>query len=301
MLRNFTSRNNIISTTVVPTLIMNSRNNTTSAAPAADMRKLIQQLRARTDAPIMDCKKSLLECGTDDIEKCVEWLKKKGLASADKKLARETMHGVIAIATGPHGAAAIQLFSETDFTARNEKFLQLAADISNVTEKLIADNAWGPLASAENFSAEFHSKMIQPLIAQVGENIAVRKVIPLPHSESNNSNLIGFYTHGSSPNAPKSGTMVALSFLKTPSADVITPQHQEIANDISQTCVANYFVADVPPEQHALLNSSYNTGEEEMTIAGLTKKENLELCRLFVMSTSDADEPRNIVSFGKKN
>lgn len=270
---------------------------------AADTKKLIQLLRARTDAPILDCKKSLVECGTDDIEKCVAWLKAKGLATADKKVGRETATGVIsvAVARDPQsgialGATAIQLCCETDFTSGNEKFLTLANDLAGHAEKLMAQNAWTPLQTPENFNTEFHS-LIQPLIASVGENIQVRRIFPLQNT--NGSNVVGVYAHGSSSLAKNAGSMVSVAFLKTnnnnadASSSIITPSQQELATDIAQTCVANYFVTDVPPEQFDVVGYS----GEDISLRSLTKKENLTLCRIFQMSNGEADAPRDIMNF----
>lgn len=276
----------------------------TASRFSSETKKLIQQLRARTDAPILDCKKALVECGTEDVEKCVAWLKAKGLVTADKKIGRETATGVIAVAVARDpqtgfalGATALQLCCETDFTSGNEKFLTLANDLTLEAEKLMSQNAWAPLQNAENFSAEFHSK-IQPLIASVGENIQVRRVFPLQNVKG--SNVIGVYAHGSSLQAKNAGTMVAVSFLKTnnssddaSSSQIILPSQQELATDVAQTCVANYFVSDVPLEQFDTLGYS----GEDVTIRSLTKKENLTLCRIFQMSNAEADAPRDVVDF----
>lgn len=288
MLRNIVSKSTTGTAMAAPLVV-------TSLRFSSETKKIIQQLRARTDAPILDCKKALTECGADDIEKCVEWLKKKGLASADKKVSRETTTGVVAVAvardqqTGAAlGAAAIQLCCETDFTSGNEKFLTLANALTVEAENLMAQNAWGPLQSAENFAAEFQSKLIQPLIASVGENIQVRRVVPLQNIKG--SNLIGVYAHGSTNIAKNAGSMVAVSFLKTP---IVTPRQQEIASDMAQTCIANYFVGDdVPIEKYSMLGY----GDDE-TIASLSKKENVELCRFFMMTAADADAFKNVVDF----
>jgi translation elongation factor EF-Ts len=284
-------KNSVVGTT--PFILAASRN------AAADTKKLIQLLRARTDAPILDCKKALVECGTDDVEKCVAWLKAKGLVTADKKVGRETSTGVIAVAVARDeatglalGATTIQLCCETDFTVGNEKFLTLANDLTLEASRLMALNGgWAALASAEAFSAEVHSKFIQPLMAAVGENIQVRRVIPLQNVKG--SNLIGVYAHGSSQLAPTAGSMVAVSFLNSSSGAAPSAIQQELATDIAQTCVANYFVTDVPVEQFDVLGHS----GENISIGALSKKENLALCRIFQMSNAEAETPRDIVDF----
>ena len=266
-----------------------------AAAPTApvDQRKLIQQLRARTDAPILDCKRALNECGAGDIEKCVEWLKKKGVASADKKLARETAFGVVGVAVARRecgealGAVVFQLCSETDFAARNEKFLALAAELGSDMEALIRAGSWEPLQSVEAAVSHFHAK-VAGVVAQVGENIAIRKVAPLTlptvdgdGSGANVSRHVGCYVHGNTDGAKNAGSLVAVTFL-TGAAGPTTPQTIEVANDIAQTCVANYYATDTPLLQHVMLGYP-----NDLTIAGLAKREQLALRRVFMLGGND--------------
>ncbi|MDR2577088.1 MAG: translation elongation factor Ts [Puniceicoccales bacterium] len=92
--------------------------------------KLVGELRERTGAGLMDCKKALEECGSD-IEKAVIVLKKKGIASADKKAQRQAAEGLVTsyIHTGGRIGVLLQLNCETDFVAKNDQFIALAHDI----------------------------------------------------------------------------------------------------------------------------------------------------------------------------
>ena len=98
---------------------------------AAISAKMVQDLRAKTGAGIMDCKRALTET-EGDIEKAVEALRKKGLASAAKKAGRTTSEGLVAsyIHAGGRIGVLVEVNCETDFVARTEQFQQLVKDIS---------------------------------------------------------------------------------------------------------------------------------------------------------------------------
>ncbi|TVQ98445.1 MAG: translation elongation factor Ts [Desulfovibrionales bacterium] len=92
---------------------------------------LVKELRERTGAGMMDCKKALQECGGDQ-EKSLLWLREKGLAKAQKKSGRATSQGVIGSYIHSNGkiGVMVELKCETDFVAKNEKFLELAKDLA---------------------------------------------------------------------------------------------------------------------------------------------------------------------------
>jgi elongation factor Ts len=92
--------------------------------------EMIKELREKTQAGMLECKKALVETG-GDMDKAVEMLRKKGLASADKKMGREVTQGIVAtyIHTNKKIGVLIELLTVTDFVARNEEFEQLAKEI----------------------------------------------------------------------------------------------------------------------------------------------------------------------------
>jgi len=91
---------------------------------------LVKDLRQKTGAGIMDCKQALVE-SDDDVDKAIDWLRQKGLASAGKKLGRATNEGVIAsyIHAGSKVGVLVEVNCETDFVARNDEFKALVKDI----------------------------------------------------------------------------------------------------------------------------------------------------------------------------
>ncbi|RPI91100.1 MAG: translation elongation factor Ts [Spirochaetales bacterium] len=92
---------------------------------------MIKELREKTQAGMLDCKKALMECG-GDIDKSVEYLRKKGLASANKRMGREAREGIIAsyIHNNSKLGVLLELNCETDFVAKNADFRELAKEIS---------------------------------------------------------------------------------------------------------------------------------------------------------------------------
>src|SRR4028118_274596 len=85
---------------------------------------LVKELRERTGAGMMDCKRALGEAG-GDIEAAIDWLRKKGLASAAKKAGRTASEGLVGVAVEGNAGAIVEINAETDFVARNDKFQNL--------------------------------------------------------------------------------------------------------------------------------------------------------------------------------
>src|SRR6266436_3609593 len=92
---------------------------------------MVKDLREKTGAGMMDCKKALLESG-GDVEKAITWLREKGLATAGKKAGRSATEGAVGpyIHLGGKIGVLVEINCETDFTARNEKFQALVKDIA---------------------------------------------------------------------------------------------------------------------------------------------------------------------------
>lgn len=135
---------------------------------------LIKKLREATGCGIADCNKALAECG-DDFEKSVDWLRKKGLSSAVKKSGRVTSEGVVAVHIAGNKASIIELNSETDFVARNQKFQEFAAvlvknsaSFGNDVEKFKASTFPGKSVTVD--------EEVKNQIAVIGENINLRRI-----------------------------------------------------------------------------------------------------------------------------
>src|SRR3546814_3652454 len=92
---------------------------------------LVKELRDRTGAGMMDCKKALAENG-GDIEASIDWLRTKGLAAAAKKAGRVAAEGLVGVATDGNRGAMVEVNSETDFVAKNEQFQGFVCDVTQV-------------------------------------------------------------------------------------------------------------------------------------------------------------------------
>ncbi|MCJ0826053.1 translation elongation factor Ts [Luteimonas sp. 50] len=148
---------------------------------------LVKELRERTGAGMMECKKALTE-NDGDIQAAADWLRKTGLAKADKKASRVAAEGRIAMAQAPGKAVLVEINSETDFVAKDANFLafteavaQAALDAGDV-DALKATKLGGGESVEETRSA---------LIAKVGENVQVRRM-----ARMDSGNTIGAYVHG---------------------------------------------------------------------------------------------------------
>ena len=150
---------------------------------------MVKELRERTGAGMMECKKALLE--TDgDMDSAVELLRKSGQAKADKKSGRVAADGRVVIATDGSKTAMLEINSETDFVAKDENFIGYAeavaacvlesdaADVEALATKSLADGRTVEAARTE-------------LITKVGENISVRRFVRIDAADH-----LGSYIHG---------------------------------------------------------------------------------------------------------
>jgi elongation factor Ts len=166
---------------------------------------LVRELREKTGAGMMDCKKALTESG-GDIEAGIDWLRKKGLSSAAKKSGRVAAEGLIGVASAPNRAAMIEVNAETDFVARNEAFQafvsQAAAIALDVGEDVEAIRA-APYPGAGRSVAE----ELTHLVATIGENMTIRRasVLHVQHG------VVASYVHQPlKPGLGKIGVLVAV-------------------------------------------------------------------------------------------
>ena len=154
--------------------------------------QMVKELRERTGAGMMECKKALVEAG-GDMNKAIDTMRKAGQAKADKKSSRVAAEGVIKLVVKDKKVAnMLEVNCETDFVAKDKNFLEFAETISN--------------ASLENFNGDI-SEFIQSkhssgktieeerleLVSKIGENIKIRRV----HSVNIENGFIGHYMHGS--------------------------------------------------------------------------------------------------------
>jgi len=165
---------------------------------------LVKDLREKTGAGMMDCKKALVET-SGDLEAAIDWLRKKGHAAASKKADRVTAEGVVGANVHGKIGVAIELNSETDFVARNEKFQKLTKSILEVAVN--CDN----LSNLEEASYLNENKKVKDVIAEhvgiVGENISLSRFAKL----SVKNGVVSSYVHNAiMENAGKIAVLIAL-------------------------------------------------------------------------------------------
>ena len=154
----------------------------------------IKSLRELTGSGFLDCKKALEE-NENDIDKSVDFLRKKGLAKANKKSSREAKEGAIGIYTNKYLTSIIQINTETDFAAKNEVFLNFVDEIGNYVLKQenpnLKLNDFNKVLTNNNISISDYFKEI---IVKIGENIVLSKLVII---ENNDQTIISNYIHNS--------------------------------------------------------------------------------------------------------
>lgn len=166
---------------------------------------LVKELRERTGAGMMDCKKALIE-NNGDIEAAIDWLRTKGLAKAAKKAGRVAAEGLVGIVTQGTSGAIVEVNSETDFVARNEQFQKMVAAIAGLA--LQADGDVAKLAGMTYpGTSETVEHFLTEMIATIGENMTLRRTAVL----SVKSGLVSSYMHNQvADGLGKIGVLVAL-------------------------------------------------------------------------------------------
>lgn len=181
----------------------------------------ISKLRQSTGAGMMDCKKALSET-SGDFEAAIDWLRKKGLAAAAKKSGRVASEGLVAIALGDNKAATIELNSETDFVAKNDKFQNLARNIAEVALEVGGDIEKIKSAKYPGSSNDVATE-IANLIGVIGENMQLRRaasisgdlIVPYIHNAAGENIgkvavLVSLKTAGDKEKAAEFGKQVAM-------------------------------------------------------------------------------------------
>jgi elongation factor Ts len=165
---------------------------------------LVKELREKTGAGMMDCKRALGET-QGDIEGAVDWLRKKGLAAAAKKAGRIAAEGLVGVATSGTAGAVVEVNSETDFVARNEafqNFVRQVADLTLANGEIEAVKAAAFPGSTRNVAEE-----LTHLVATIGENMNLRRVLRLQVAKG----AVVSYVHNAlAPGLGKIGVLVAL-------------------------------------------------------------------------------------------
>jgi elongation factor Ts len=166
---------------------------------------LVKELREKTGAGMMDCKKALQE-NNGDMEAAVDWLRTKGLAAAAKKAGRVAAEGLVAVACEGNVGAVVEVNAETDFVARNDQFQGFVGNIATIAlsagEDMDAIKAAAYPGTGRNVADE-----LTQLIATIGENMSLRRAQVLKVGQG----VIAPYVHSATvPGMGRIGVLVAL-------------------------------------------------------------------------------------------
>ncbi|HVB15437.1 MAG TPA: translation elongation factor Ts [Stellaceae bacterium] len=219
---------------------------------------LVKELRDKTGAGMMDCKRALGDTG-GDVEAAVDWLRKKGLAAAAKRAGRVAAEGLVGVATRGAAGAVVEVNSETDFVARNELFQAfvrttagLAVGVTGDVEALKAAPYPGTGRTVEGELTE--------LVARIGENLVLRRSARLAVEHG----VVASYVHNSlGPGLGKIGVLVALE--STAAADALMALGRQLAMHVA---AANPLYLDIASVAGAALERERAVLREQAGTAG---------------------------------
>jgi len=164
---------------------------------------LVKELRDRTGAGMMDCKKALAETG-GDFEKAVDWLRTKGLASAAKKAGRTAAEGLVGVVVDGTRGAIVEVNSETDFVAKNAQFQSFVAEVARLA--LATGDDLEALLGSRMPGGETVAEALTSNIATIGEQQAIRRAALLEAT-----GVVAAYVHNAAaPGMGKIGVLVAI-------------------------------------------------------------------------------------------
>ena len=136
---------------------------------------IIKELREKSGAGMMDCKKALNE-SDGNVEKAIEWLRKKGINTAQKKSSRSASDGLITVKIADNKGIVVEVNAETDFVARNENFQKFCNELALTGLKNDVENVESLLNCKFHDSNQTVQENLTNLISKLGENIVIRKL-----------------------------------------------------------------------------------------------------------------------------
>ncbi|QNM83220.1 elongation factor Ts [Sphingomonas sabuli] len=252
----------------------------------------VKELRERTGAGMMDCKKALNE-NNGDMEASVDWLRAKGLAAAAKKAGRTAAEGLVGLAVEGTRGAAVEVNSETDFVAKNDQFQDFVRNVAELALK--ADGDIEALKTASYPGGGTVEEKLTDNIATIGENQSLRRSTLLSVT---NGAVVPYVHNAVAPNLGKIGVLVALE--SEADADTLQSIGKQIAMHIAAANPLALNADDLDPElvereRGIAMEKARESGKpdniiEKMVEGGLNKfrKENALLSQLFVMDNKTA-------------
>ena len=221
--------------------------------------KLVKELREKSGAGMMDCKKALEACD-GDLEKAFDWLREKGIAKAAKKADRIAAEGLTAFYAEGNYATIVEVNSETDFVAKNQEFIDLVSGIAKV---IVANK---PATMEEALACEMNGKTVEATVvdatAKIGEKLSFRRFELIEKTEGQ---AFGAYSH-------MGGKISALVLLTNASEEVARDVAMHVAASAPQYIDRTEIPAEVLEREKEVLTTQ---ALEENKTAAKPKPENI--------------------------
>ncbi len=226
---------------------------------------LVKELRDKTGAGMMDCKKALTETA-GNAEEAVDWLRKKGLAAAAKKAGRVAAEGLVGAVTDGARGAVVEVNSETDFVARNEQFQGFVGEVAKLG---LASGGTLEALSGADYPGAGHtvSDEVTKLIGTIGENMSLRRVATLETADG----IVAPYMHNQvAPGLGKIGVLVALE--STGDKDALAALGKQLAMHVAAAKplfldVASVDATALQRERDVLSEQARASGKPEEIVA----------------------------------
>ena len=251
---------------------------------------LVKELREKSGAGMMDCKKALGETN-GDMDAAIDWLRTKGLAAAAKKSGRVAAEGLVGIAVTGTKGAVVELNAETDFVARNSEFQAFTSALANLALNVTDIEALKALDFPEtgrNVEDELTQK-----IATIGENMSLRRMQTL---EVSNGAVVPYMHNATADGLGRIGVLVALE--SAADEAVLVALGKQIAMHIAATSPASLSIEDldadaVARERDVLIEQAKASGKPqeiaEKMVEGRMKKYYQEVVLLEQTSVIDGE------------
>jgi elongation factor Ts len=247
----------------------------------------VKELRERTGAGMMDCKKALAETN-GEMEAAIDWLRAKGLAAAAKKAGRTTAEGLVGVAVEGKRGAVVEINSETDFVAKNELFQDFVRNVAKLALQHGIDVE--ALGAAQYPGGGTVADKLTDNIAKIGENQSLRRAAVL---EVNKGAVVSYVHNQVAPGLGKIGVLVALE--SAAPIETLTALGKQIAMHVAAAHPLALTAEDLPEallerERAIAMEKAKESGKpqnivEKMVEGGLAKfrKEHALLTQLFVI------------------
>ncbi len=228
----------------------------------------VKELREKSGAGMMDCKKALSE-NNGDIEAAVDWLRKKGLAAAAKKAGRVAAEGLVGVAASGNKGAMVEINAETDFVARNDQFQDFVRKTTEIAVTTGGDAE--KIKGAAYPGGGTVTEKLTNLIATIGENMSFRRSIGLSVANG----VVASYVHNATaPGLGKIGVLVAIE--STGDKDKLAALGKQLAMHVAAASPMSLSVAELDPaaierERGVLAEQAKTSGKPDNVIAKMVE------------------------------